>query len=66
MAKRSRRNHSAVIKAKGVALAAVKGESTLVELAQRDLASMLARLAVAAAQTPPMPYRLATLPETHW
>ena len=34
MRKRSRRNHSAVFKAK-VALAAVKGESTLVELAQR-------------------------------
>ena len=34
MTKRSRRNHSAVFKAK-VALAAVKGESTLVELAQR-------------------------------
>jgi transposase len=34
MRKRSRRNHSAVFKAK-VALAAVKGEATLAELAQR-------------------------------
>ena len=31
-----------------------------------DLASMLARLATAAAQTPPMPYRLVTLAEAHW
>jgi transposase-like protein len=30
-----------------------------------DLASMLARLAPAAAQTPPMPYRLVTLAEAH-
>jgi transposase len=34
MTRRSRRNHSAVFKAK-VALAAVKGEATLAELAQR-------------------------------
>nr|MBP9655739.1 transposase [Rhodocyclaceae bacterium] len=31
-----------------------------------DLASMLARLAAAAAQTPPMPYRLVKLAEAHW
>ena len=31
-----------------------------------DLASMLPRLATAAAQTPPMPYRLVTLAEAHW
>jgi hypothetical protein len=31
-----------------------------------DLASMLARLAAAAAQTPPMPYRLVQLAEAHW
>lgn len=31
-----------------------------------DLASMLARLATAAAQTPPMPYRLVKLAEAHW
>jgi transposase-like protein len=31
-----------------------------------DLASMLARLATAAAQTPPMPYRLVKLAEVHW
>lgn len=31
-----------------------------------DLASMLARLATAAAHTPPMPYRLVKLAETHW
>ena len=34
MSKRGRRNHSAVFKAK-VALAAVKGDATLVELAER-------------------------------
>ena len=34
MTRRSRRNHSAVFKAK-VALAAVKGEATLAELAER-------------------------------
>ena len=31
-----------------------------------DLASMLPRLATAAAQTRPMPYRLVTLAEAHW
>ena len=31
-----------------------------------DLASMLARLVTAAAQTPPMPYRLVKLAEAHW
>ncbi len=31
-----------------------------------DLASMLARLATAAARTPPMPYRLVKLAEAHW
>jgi len=31
-----------------------------------DLAAMLARLATAAAQTPPMPYRLVKLAEAHW
>lgn len=31
-----------------------------------DLASMLARLATAAAQTPPMPYRLIKMAEAHW
>lgn len=31
-----------------------------------DLASMLARLATAAAQTPPMPYRLVKLAEAQW
>jgi transposase-like protein len=31
-----------------------------------DLAGMLERLAAAAAQTPPMPYRLVTLAEAHW
>lgn len=31
-----------------------------------DLASMLARLATAAAQTPPVPYRLVKLAEAHW
>ncbi|MBI3141176.1 MAG: IS1595 family transposase, partial [Rhodocyclales bacterium] len=31
-----------------------------------DLASMLARLATAAAHTPPMPYRLVKLAEVHW
>lgn len=31
-----------------------------------DLASMLARLATAAAHTPPMPYRLVKLAEAHW
>jgi transposase-like protein len=31
-----------------------------------DLAGMLARLATAAAQTPPMPYRLVKLAEAHW
>ena len=31
-----------------------------------DLANLLPRLAVAAAQTPPMPYRLVTLAEAHW
>jgi len=31
-----------------------------------DLASMLARLATAATQTPPMPYRLVKLAEAHW
>lgn len=31
-----------------------------------DLAGMLARLAIAAAQTPPMPYRLVRLAEAHW
>lgn len=31
-----------------------------------DLASMLAKLATAAARTPPMPYRLVTLAEAHW
>jgi transposase-like protein len=31
-----------------------------------DLASMIPRLVSAAAQTPPMPYRLVTLAETHW
>ena len=31
-----------------------------------DLAGMLARLATAATQTPPMPYRLVKLAEVHW
>jgi hypothetical protein len=31
-----------------------------------DLANLLPRLAVAAAQTPPMPYRLVKLAERHW
>jgi hypothetical protein len=31
-----------------------------------DLAAMLPRLGVAAARTPPMPYRLLTLAEAHW
>lgn len=31
-----------------------------------DLAGMLARLATAAAQTPPMPYRFVKLAEVHW
>jgi hypothetical protein len=31
-----------------------------------DLAAMLTRLGVAAARTPPMPYRLLKLPEVHW
>ncbi|MCC6658133.1 MAG: IS1595 family transposase, partial [Rhodocyclaceae bacterium] len=31
-----------------------------------DLASMLARLATAAVQKPPMPYRLVKLAEAHW
>lgn len=33
---------------------------------RHDLAGMLARLATAAAQTPPMPYRLVKLAEVHW
>lgn len=33
---------------------------------QYDLAGMLARVATAAAQTPPMPYRLVKLAEGHW
>jgi hypothetical protein len=31
-----------------------------------DLAGMLARLATAAAHTPPIPYRLVKLAEVHW
>ena len=31
-----------------------------------DLANLLARLAVVATQTPPMPYRLVRLAESHW
>lgn len=31
-----------------------------------DLAAMLKRLAIAASQTPPMPYRLVKLAEPHW
>jgi len=33
---------------------------------RHDLASMLKRLAIAATQTPPMPYRLVKLAEPHW
>jgi len=31
-----------------------------------DLAGMIGRLGAAAALTPPMPYRLVTLAESHW
>jgi hypothetical protein len=43
MSKRSRGNHSPAFKAK-VALAAVTGEKTLIELAQRPCATTMARL----------------------